>query len=299
MERGREEKLEQETTFEQMLDRWYRDILTLELQHIKASAHLKKRSQALGIPVIVLSTVIGTAAFTSLSEEVVHPAFKVLLGTLGVLSAVLIALQTNLNLAEKAAQHKVAADGFEVLKDELEAIGISRDEAQLAEFCKSSYPSRKQALLEGTDVISEDIRKEVENEVTERMETRQADREHREALDRFIERDRVYDDVDTILHKIEREEAGREFVFRMRKELNRLHLGREPVVTIEKVKEMLHQLRLYTKAKAEDETFDDSITPAFVEAVMDFQGRYSLEQVDGIVGPHTKQMLKEATGQAK
>lgn len=297
MKREGSETFGQEITFIDKIDRWYRDILTLELQHREAGVRLKKHSQTLGIPTLVLSAVLATAAITSLIETSDSSIIRTAIGLLGFLSAVLVALQKDFCFSEKATKHKVAADGFEILKDELQAIEDHRDEKELENFCKSSYPNRKHTLLKDTDIISENIRNHVEASVGKIMEERHADRKHRDIWDPFIERDRVYSDVESILDKLEKEEEGPSFVFKMRRELNKIHLGREPKFAAKDVKEMLHKLQLYTGADREKNFFDDNITPTFIEAVMGFQRIYCLEQVDGIAGPYTKTMLKEAVGQ--
>lgn len=110
----------------------------------------------------------------------------------------------------------------------------------------------------------------------------------------------VYKDIQGIMAMLAREEGGRDIVFKIRRHLNKVHLGRNPAFKVGEVKEMLHQLELYTRAEGEDEAFDSNIHPAFIEAVMNFQIRYHLALVDGIIGPNTKQMLKKkVTGQAE
>lgn len=94
-----------------------------------------KRNQrmhvSLGVPVVILTSLAGTAVFASLSTE---PAVwaVVATGAVSVVSAVLAALQTFFQHAQRAAQHRAAGAQYAALKRdfdlwllELRAQGLS------------------------------------------------------------------------------------------------------------------------------------------------------------------------------
>lgn len=96
---------------------WQRRIAAVELGHRKLSDRLQRRYLMLGLPVVVLTTVIGTAVFASLAdEEPVDTATRVIVGSVSITAAVLSSLQTFLRYATRAEGHRVAAIRYETLR---------------------------------------------------------------------------------------------------------------------------------------------------------------------------------------
>lgn len=81
--------------------------------HRKARAHYLAAKRAarkhtlLGVPVVILSTIVGGTIFASISED---PAvgWKIVTGMLSVTAAVLAALQTFFKFSEMAEKHRVS-----------------------------------------------------------------------------------------------------------------------------------------------------------------------------------------------
>src|SRR6202012_1161862 len=93
-----------------------------QLQHYKAASHCDHVSYILGIPAVILSTVVGTTVFASLQKQV---SFKIQLfvGAVSVFAAILAALQTFLRHSERAEKHRSAAASYGGLRKQIEAIG--------------------------------------------------------------------------------------------------------------------------------------------------------------------------------
>ena len=102
--------------FHKEINSLFERILFLELAHKELAFRLKRKSNAINIPVLVLTATMGTAAFNTLSEKADHTWIKIMIGILGIVSAILIALQTQFKYAERAAKNKVSAEGFSPLK---------------------------------------------------------------------------------------------------------------------------------------------------------------------------------------
>jgi hypothetical protein len=87
--------------------------------------------RALGITVIVLSTVVGAAIFTTLKESL-STAAKIGAGLLSLAAAVFSALQTFLGFAQRQAAHHEAAVRYGALRREIEAaLGLPPAEPEL------------------------------------------------------------------------------------------------------------------------------------------------------------------------
>ena len=85
--------------------------------HRKARAHYlaakneNRMHQWLGIPVVVTTTIVGTAIFATLSKDP-DIYLKILTGLLSVLAGVLASLQTFFKHAELSEKHKTAAASY-------------------------------------------------------------------------------------------------------------------------------------------------------------------------------------------
>jgi hypothetical protein len=91
-----------------LLRRWQFAIRLTHKAHIKASAAAERLNRAIGIPVVILSTITGTTIFASIDNSPSMTA-KITVGLLSVTAAVLASLQTWLNYSGRAERHRSAA----------------------------------------------------------------------------------------------------------------------------------------------------------------------------------------------
>jgi fatty acid desaturase len=105
----------------ELLSTWRQAIRVCHKAHVRSAAILQRRNRAFGIPVVILSTIAGTAAFATLESA---PALwiKILVGLLSVLAAVLASLQTFLGYSELAERHKAASQRCGALRREIEEV---------------------------------------------------------------------------------------------------------------------------------------------------------------------------------
>lgn len=83
----------------------------------------------LGLPVIILSTIVGTSVFATIqktSQQSTSAWLPIVVGLLSVLSAVLASLQTFLRYSELAEKHRIAGARFANLKHEIELLDSTR-----------------------------------------------------------------------------------------------------------------------------------------------------------------------------
>lgn len=111
-----------------VLDGWLAGIRVLTVGHYAAAKHFEECHRNLGVPVIVLSTIVGTAVFASIESSPAEWA-QALVGFLSLLAAILSGLQTFLGYSQLAEKHKRAAVNYSQLRRELD------------EFC--AYPPEK------------------------------------------------------------------------------------------------------------------------------------------------------------
>jgi hypothetical protein len=75
-------------------------------RHAEAARRYARGQYALGIPSLVVSTVVGTSVFAALSSKEVPPLW---VGLLSILAAVLAALQTFMDFGGRSDKHRDAA----------------------------------------------------------------------------------------------------------------------------------------------------------------------------------------------
>ena len=86
--------------------------------HYALAGRLAGRNIQLGVPVVVLTTIIGTSVFASLQKDV-GTGFRIAIGVVSVLAAVLASVQTFLRFAERAEQHRASAENWAAIRREI------------------------------------------------------------------------------------------------------------------------------------------------------------------------------------
>ena len=87
--------------------------------HFQTSEYLSRWNIFLGIPVVALSAIVGTATFATLTHHV-NIGIRIAAGTLSVIAAVLASVQTFLRFGSRAEQHRVAAERWSAIRREIE-----------------------------------------------------------------------------------------------------------------------------------------------------------------------------------
>lgn len=93
----------------------------MQLAHYECARRFERFHLWLGLPAIALSTIVGTAVFSSL-EKSADIRLQIGVGLLSVVAAVLTGLQTFLRYAELAEKHRVTGARFANLKHRIELL---------------------------------------------------------------------------------------------------------------------------------------------------------------------------------
>lgn len=103
---------------EELLRDWHNRAAAAQDAHYRLAAQCRRRNALLGIPAVVLSSIVGTSLFATLSKDSVSSALRITVGLVSVLAAVLVGLQTFLRFGERAEKHVVAADWYSAVRRE-------------------------------------------------------------------------------------------------------------------------------------------------------------------------------------
>ena len=94
-----------------------------KIAHYKAADRFGRRHVVLGVPVVVLATIVGTAVFATL-EERPETWTQIVIGLVSMAAAVLASLQTFFDYSSRAAKHRTAAAEYGSIQREIEEISL-------------------------------------------------------------------------------------------------------------------------------------------------------------------------------
>jgi hypothetical protein len=102
---------------EQLLQDWRNRVYAAQAAYYHEAERLRRRQYQLGIPTVIVSSLVGTAVFADLDKVT---TLRWIVGSVSILAAVLASLQTFLKFGENATLHGVAADWFAAIRREIE-----------------------------------------------------------------------------------------------------------------------------------------------------------------------------------
>ena len=108
---------------------WLRRAREWQQTHFEYANELARRDLMLGVPVILITAMVGTTIFASLSQENVSTAWKIAVGMLSVAAAVLSSLKTFLKYSEQSEKHRLAAARYGAVKRKLESVYVEESGA--------------------------------------------------------------------------------------------------------------------------------------------------------------------------
>lgn len=108
-------------TTQEVLNDWYQRAKTIQVAHYLSAAYFGKRKYWLGVPAVLLSTLVGTTVFASLQEKP-EIWLQIIVGLASVAAAILTSLQTFLGYTERAEKHRIAGAKYGAIGRELEIL---------------------------------------------------------------------------------------------------------------------------------------------------------------------------------
>lgn len=114
-----------------LLEDWWRRATASQYGHQAKADRMYLFSIVLGIPAVILSTIVGTSVFATAANEPVSVLWKTVVGTVSVLAAVLAAIQTYLGFSQLAEKHRVAGFRYANLRRDLTVALIRKGPAHI------------------------------------------------------------------------------------------------------------------------------------------------------------------------
>jgi hypothetical protein len=105
---------------QERLEHWRHGVKIDHNGHKMMAAVYTQRGRALAIPVVVLTTVTGTAIFTSISSNTYSTGLQIFAGLLSMVAAVISSVATSLNYGQIAERHRSASVKYGNLRRDIE-----------------------------------------------------------------------------------------------------------------------------------------------------------------------------------
>jgi len=101
----------------ELLEDWRNRVYAAQAAHYASADRFRLLNYIVGVPSIILSSIVGTAIFAGLEK---NSPKALLVASVSILAAVLAGLQTFLRFSERATQHATAADWFSAVRRDIE-----------------------------------------------------------------------------------------------------------------------------------------------------------------------------------
>lgn len=118
---------------------YQRHALHMGYGHYTAGRQATRKHVVLGLPVVVLTAIVGTSIFATLSDNPAVP-WKIITGLVSLSATVLAALQTFFGFSEHAEKHKLAGARYGALRRDIELFALK--------YRNADQSHRDQALAE-------------------------------------------------------------------------------------------------------------------------------------------------------
>jgi hypothetical protein len=105
---------------ERVLDDWRLRAWAGQIAHFKVASRLRRYNVLLGLPVVILTTAVGTSIFATLNEGAPSEGVRIFVGGISLAAAVLAGAQTFFSFAQRADQHVIAADWYASIRRKIE-----------------------------------------------------------------------------------------------------------------------------------------------------------------------------------
>lgn len=103
---------------------WLRRARESQFSHYSAAKRLGNYGRVFGVPVIIITAIVGASAFASILAQTVPLYAKLIAGLCSLTATVLSSLQTFFKFSERSEKHRIFAAKFGAVRRELEMLHI-------------------------------------------------------------------------------------------------------------------------------------------------------------------------------
>lgn len=103
---------------------WLRRARESQFSHYNAAKRLGSYGRVFGVPVIIITAIVGASAFASILSQTVPLFAKLIAGLCSLAATVLSSLQTFFKFSERSEKHRIFGAKFGAVRRELEVLHI-------------------------------------------------------------------------------------------------------------------------------------------------------------------------------
>jgi hypothetical protein len=107
---------------EKLLSTWYHEASVNRAANANKALLNRKLNYWLGVPVVIFSSIVGSAAFSQIHSPSGSNPVRITAGVLSIVSAVLAGLQTFFGFGERAEKYRAVGAGYEQVAIEIQKI---------------------------------------------------------------------------------------------------------------------------------------------------------------------------------
>jgi hypothetical protein len=130
-------------------------------RHDLAARQCDRRRYLIGIPATIVAAIVGTSTFAALQQSP-DRTLQLVVGVLAIVSAILVSLQTFLDLGVRAERHRIAGVRYKVVIRQLEQLGIGKVTTGLDAPALTELRQRLDTLEEEMPVVQPTVYDRVE-----------------------------------------------------------------------------------------------------------------------------------------
>jgi SMODS and SLOG-associating 2TM effector domain family 4 len=113
------------TSERQVAEEWYDRVALTQHGHYVAALYFSRRQYWIGIPVVLLTAIVGTSVFASIQQKP-DLWLQIAVGLMSIAATVLACLQTFLGYTDRAEKHRLAGARYGAVGRQLELM-LARD----------------------------------------------------------------------------------------------------------------------------------------------------------------------------
>lgn len=113
---------------------WLRRARESQFSHYGAAKRLGSYGRFFGVPVIVITAVVGASAFASILSETVPLYAKLIAGLCSLAATVLSSLQTFFKFSERSEKHRIFGAKYGAIRRELEVLHTCQTQIKSSEL---------------------------------------------------------------------------------------------------------------------------------------------------------------------
>ena len=149
----------------ELLSEWLVAVRVDGLAHQQAEIYYTQLNRVLGVPVVVLTTIVGTTVFSMLAKSP-DTRIIIIVGLLSMCAAILSSLQTFLGYAGLAEKHGVATDNYSGLRRDVE-VQLTKPKFETEDFDNftASFRACWSAVEKDTPSVSDKLQDRALNRI--------------------------------------------------------------------------------------------------------------------------------------